>query len=226
MLVHEADAGAAAPSARPLRVLFALFACSLVSSATAAGEVELTPIAGFRFDAHLGSPEAEPTLDVELDQGAVYGLTIDVSFDSETWLELWYSRQSTSVVEDTGLLAPAGETFEIDVDHLHVGGIRQYTESPTLAAFFSFTGGVTRLDPPAGFDSETRFSASIGAGIKWKPLRRLGLRLHGRWIPTLVDSSSEVFCGENRCLVSIEGSLINQFELGVGIIFRLGDEGY
>jgi hypothetical protein len=211
---------------RTLSALVALCVCSLLSSATMAAEVELTPFAGFRLDADLGSQGTNPSLNLELDESAVYGLIVAVNIDSESWLELWYSRQSTDVVEKTGLFTPVAETLDIDIDHLHAGGVYQFTESPQLAAFFSFTGGLTRMDPPSGFDSDTRFSVSVGAGLKWKPHRRMGVRLHGRWIPTLLDSDDEVFCSENSCLVAIDASWVNQFELGVGIIIRLGDEAY
>ena len=82
--------------------------------------------------------------------------------------------------------------------------------------------GLTRLLPePAGFSDETRFSASIGAGVKLWLGRHVGIRLEGRGFFTVLDAESRTFCpGNGTCVIRGTSSEIAQAEARAGLILR------
>ena len=89
------------------------------------------------------------------------------------------------------------------------------------------TSNYRRFDPgPTGPSPETYFSMSIGGGVHVLARKRVGIRLEGRFVTTLVDSDSKLFCRTgpdiNFCSIQIEGKAFTQFELRAGVAFRFG----
>jgi len=71
-------------------------------------------------------------------------------------------------------------------------------------------------------DGNTRFSGTLGAGLKLFPGPRFGLRLEGRWTPTYIKSDAagwwcDPFWG---CYVVGDSQYANQYELSGGVILR------
>ena len=56
------------------------------------------------------------------------------------------------------------------------------------------------------------------------PNSRLGIRLEARAYGTLMDANTDLFCQTgpdmNICAIRIDGSLLSQFELFAGVVFR------
>ncbi len=202
-------------------VACALLAAAVPVAASDAGyRFKLTPHAGYRMG---GTFEDRDTgSDYELTDNASYGLTLGIPWETNTELEFWYSHQPT----DVDLTAAGGNARTgFDLDTLHIGGTVLLEPRGSAVPFVVLTAGATRVSSSEpGIGSDTFPSFSLGAGWQFFPQQRLGLRLEGRVLGTLVDSSSQVFCGfapsGSGCLVSLSGDMLWQFEVNAGAVFR------
>jgi opacity protein-like surface antigen len=80
---------------------------------------------------------------------------------------------------------------------------------------------MTHLSPAGyGLDNETRFSLSLGGGLKWYPTDSLGLRFEVRGYGTVSDGSGTLFCGSADCNLRYMGDLSPQVETNLGLIYR------
>ena len=180
----------------------------------------ITPYAGLRVSGDM--EDGDTGTKFGPDDSSTYGLTLSIPWQPNTELEFWYSHQST----DIDLSAAGGRSnTNLDLDYLHLGGTLFFEPQKYAVPFFVFTVGATRADssePEA--KSDTFPSFSIGGGWQFFPEKRIGLRLEGRVLGTLVDSNSAVFCGVNPagsgCAINLSGDMLWQFELMAGAIFR------
>jgi len=107
----------------------------------------------------------------------------------------------------------------LDIDYFHIGGtfgVGQGNLNPYIAASL----GATRFDPKSStLGSETKFSLGLGAGVKWFPTNRVGLRLEGRLFGTLIDNESVAFSGPGGVLVVGHSDVLLQYNAIAGLIF-------
>ncbi len=179
----------------------------------------LTPSASFRMGGDL--EDGDTGTDYSVADSGSYGLTLSLPWEANTELEVWYSHQST----DVDLTAGGATKADLDLDTLHIGGTYLLEPRGSAVPFVVLTAGATRISSPeAGIRSDTFPSFSLGGGWQFFPQERLGLRLEGRVLGTLVDSSSKVFCGVapsgSGCLISLSGDMLWQFEVNAGAVFR------
>ena len=202
-----------------------------LATAASAGEVshgiEITPFAGYLFGGSFDADEEAGTTnqDVDLDDAASYGLIVNWPAEANTEWEIYLSRQSTSL-ETTDLFAPDQTPLaDLDISYLQAGGT-YFFEGERARPYIVATVGASRFEPDdSAFDSETFFAFGIGGGVKLAPTSRLGLRLEGRVLGSVVNSDSAVFCrsgpAANSCLVAVSGSIVWQWEVLAGLVFRL-----
>lgn len=196
------------------RLVAALLGAGLLCPAIAgAVDIEISPLVGYRFG---GQFEEETTgEDVDVKEAAAFGLAVDVEYSPDQMIEVFYSRQSTSI-EDTS------PTIDIDVEYFQIGGVAEFTQD-NYTPYAVGTLGATRFSPDGDFDSETRFSLTFGGGVKWFFNERWAARVEGRAYFTFFDSDADVFCvssGGATCLFRVSGSLVWQIEALAGVTFR------
>ncbi|HZD54697.1 MAG TPA: hypothetical protein VE080_00450 [Candidatus Aquicultoraceae bacterium] len=182
--------------------------------------VELTPFAGFRFG---GSFEDNATgLDLDAEEGASFGVVLDVPATRETEYELFYSFQRTEI--GGGGAFRKEPLFDLDVHYLHVGGLLLFPRE-RARPFIGGGLGITWFSPRGpGPGSDVRFSLSLGGGVKIPVSKRVGLRLEGRGFLTILPESTDLFCvssGGAACDVRVQGDVFGQVELLAGISFGL-----
>jgi hypothetical protein len=206
----------------PFRFLAPVAALVLFLPALARAErgVELTPFAGFRFG---GSFEEKVTgVDLDAREGAAFGLILGVQADPDSQYELFWAVQRTRLETD-GLF---GRTplFDLDIHYLHIGG-RHVVPGEGVRPFVSGGLGLTFFIPKGGEPgSKTRFSVSLGGGVKVPFSKRVGLRLEARGFLTILPESTEIFCvsaGGAACDVRVQGDVFGQVQLLAGISFGL-----
>jgi hypothetical protein len=176
--------------------------------------VELMPFYGFRTGGGLSGELDGTARDFSIKSSSSYGGAIDFNLHSGNFkIEALYSRQSTEI-ESAGLIVPNGV-------HLHVeylqAGILQEAGSEKGRFYVSVLLGATRFAPD-GFDSATRFSTSIGAGLKLFPSPHIGLRFEGRAYLTFVNGETGGVCVNGTCLFSYTGSHMWQGDFTGGLI--------
>jgi opacity protein-like surface antigen len=216
---------------KSLLVLIHLSGLLASANGAFAGEVvhniEITPFAGYVFGGTFEADEeaSSANQDVDLEDAASYGLIVNWPAEPNTEWEIYVSRQSTSL-EAAGLFAPDEATSpDLDISFLQVGGTYLF-EGDRARPYIVATVGASRFEPDdSAFDSETFFAFGIGGGVKLAPTSRFGLRLEGRVLGSVVNSDSAVFCrsgpAANGCLVAATGSMVWQWEVLAGLVFRL-----
>jgi hypothetical protein len=176
---------------------------------------EITPFAGHTWGGDFTDAVTGKT--VGMDDTSSYGIMLDLKQVEETWIELYFSRQQTSLKMNQGMFLST-PVLNVDVEYFHIGGT--YGEaSGKVKPFVVGTFGATHMTPKGeGLDSVTKFSLSLGGGVKLFVNDRVGLRLEGRWFGTLFDGSGEAFCANGACAVKVQGDLFSQYVANAGLI--------
>ncbi len=181
-----------------------------------ADTVEFTPFYGYSFSGHL--KDADTGDQFEIDDSASYGGTLDIRLTEVTQLEFLFSRQETSLESDEGLFA-GQKLFDLDVDYYHLGGTYICGTGP-WQPFVAGTLGATVLDPDAsGMDSETRFSMSLGGGVRYFPTKHLGLYAGARGFLTFVGGDALFRSESGAVTIKVDADGFWQLQLQAGLIF-------
>ena len=205
-----------------LFVTAALFATPLLAQADAP-RFELTPFVGGRvgggFDVAVAT---DASSSVDLDGGASFGLDLGMYRDGHSFYELLYSTQSTSLDSSDPLL----DGIDLRVDYLQFGGTAFFPQdSDHFMPYLSLTIGATLMKPDNGdYDSETKFSGSIGGGFRIPFNDNVALNLGVRGYLTFIDSDTSLFCVSDAegagCLLRSSGSTFFQAEGQLGLSVR------
>ena len=184
---------------------------------------EITPYAGYRtggkFDVEPVTDGA-PTSSVDVGDDASFGVDLGLYRDGDSFYELLYSRQGASLSAKEPLL----DGLDVTVEYYQFGGTAIFPQaSDKLLPYLSLTLGATRFSAD-GYDSDTKFSASLGGGLRVPFNAHLAAVLGLRAYLTLLDSSTEFLCVSNGsdagCLLKSSGSTFFQAEAQLGLSFR------
>ncbi len=173
---------------------------SLEAQPTVRHRFELTPQVQYRFGGTLAADQNSLfDVDLEVDESSALGITLDIPLARALQLELLASRQKTDLRFDEGLFGDNLRVADFEVTYLHAGLLVQ-GGNRTVNPFFVFSGGITRLDPDLPrTDPETRFSVSLGGGVKVFFSPNVGLRFEGRGFWTALDSDGRYDDCRFRC---------------------------
>jgi hypothetical protein len=187
---------------------------AMISPARAA-EYEVTPFAGYTMGGDFQNAETGQSL--SFNDTSSYGIMLDFRQAEEAWIELYFSRQQTKLKADQGLFV-GNPLLDVNVEYYHIGGT--YSQATgKVKPFVVGTFGATHMVPQgAGLNSETKFSLSLGGGVKLYLTEHVGLRLDARWFGTLFNGSGGVFCSNGACLVTVQGDVLSQYTANAGII--------
>jgi opacity protein-like surface antigen len=214
----------------PLTLPAALYgACLLlvagapVAHAAADPIFEITPFAGARFGGgfDVDNEVTGSSSSVDLGSGASFGVDLGLYRDSNSFYELLYSQQNTELDSRDPLL----RSVDLDVRYIHVGGTAFFPQDGTehWLPYLSLTLGATLLEPSGDYDSETKFSASIGGGMRFPISDRFAISLGLRGYMTVLESDTQLFCVSNSdqasCLVKSSGATFWQGEGQLGFSF-------
>jgi opacity protein-like surface antigen len=178
------------------------------------GDFEITPFAGYTWGGQFSDSVTGTTLKV--DETANYGVMVDIKQDEQRQIELYFSRQATQLKTDSGLFT-GNPLFDLDIEYYHLGGTYG-ADSGKARPFAVGTFGVTHMVPHGpGLDALTKFSLSLGGGVKLFATDRVGLRLEGRWFGTLFNGSGSAFCTSGTCAINVQGDLFSQFVTNAGV---------
>jgi hypothetical protein len=209
----------------PRRYVLSLGLVAALLSGVACAETprfEVTPFVGGRigggFDVEDETTGEETSVD--LDNGASFGLDLGLHAHPNGFYELLYSTQETSLDADDA----AVDGVDVRVDYLHVGGTALFPQDSFYVPWLSFTIGATFLEPTSGnYDSETKFSASLGGGFRFPVAEHFQVVLGLRGYLTLINADTDLFCvsgpEEASCLVRSSGSTFFQTEGQLGFSF-------
>ncbi len=196
---------------RSVKMLTALAVALLLGAAPArAQSVQITPFVGYAFGGSVRDTvlDESRSFDAALDYGGTLSFPI-----GESWrFELLYSRQETKLAN--GL----GPSLDVTIER-YMGGFQEEKGEGNVRWFGTVWFGATRFVPGlGGFDSETKFGAGVGLGVKTFPAKNVGLRLEARGFYTLVKGEGGAFCASGTCLFAFSGTGLWQGDVSAGLI--------
>jgi hypothetical protein len=135
----------------------------------------------------------------------------------EPWIELYYSRQQTKLRADQGPFV-SNPLFDVNVEYFHIGGTYGQATGK-VKPFVVGTFGATRMTPTGdGLHAETKFSLSLGGGVKLYLTEHVGIRLDARWFGTFFNGSGSAFCSGGACLINVQGDVLSQYTANAGVV--------
>ncbi len=183
---------------------------------------EITPFVGYRTGGGFNIEDAEGNKSGSVDVGddASYGLDLGLYRDDNSFYEFLYSRQPASLDSNDPLL----NGIDVTVEYYQLGGTAMFPdESDRFLPYLSMTIGATRLSA-SGYDSDTKFSASLGGGLRIPFTENLIATLGLRGYLTFMESNTQFLCisdnGNGTCLLKSSGSTFFQGEAQLGLAFR------
>ena len=200
---------------RTLLLTLALLLALPALAAAQEGRFEITPTAGYRLSGQVTAYDddgfSEDT-DLEVDEGAIYGLTFDIPLGYRWQLELLANRQQSSFSFDPGLFDPSVDLGDVDIDYYHVGLLYEWGRGQ-VNPYGTAAIGLARIQPDSpAIDAEDQFSASLAGGVKLRFNENLGLRLEVRGYWTNLDTDFDAgrrrrhFDTTDEALYQVEGS--------------------
>jgi len=188
-----------------------------VASAGDKPRAELTPYIGYRMGGQFDVDDTEATgnKSVDLQDSGDWGVDLGIYRDPTSFYELVYSHASEGL--DTS--DPSLKGVDVTIEYLQVGGTLLFTESEHYVPYLSLTVGATKFDAGGGYGSETKFSGSLGGGVRFPFAEHFAATLGVRGYLTAVSSDTEFFCtgsGSVNCLFKTTGSTFFQGEALIG----------
>jgi len=207
-------------------VVAAALAASLFAPAARAADAprfEMTPFAGYRTG---GQFDIEPTTEgsvtesVDVGDDASFGIDLGLYRDERSFYEFLYSRQGASLDSKDPLL----DNLDVRIEYYQFGGTVMFPDvSDNVLPYLSLTVGATRFSADH-YDSDTKFSASLGGGLRVPFSEHVAAVAGLRGYLTFVDTNTEFFCvsngGEGGCLLRSSGSTFFQAEAQLGLSMR------
>jgi len=186
---------------KKISLLF-LVVFALGSSPARAQKVEITPFYGYTFGGGLDVVRGR----LSIPASGAFGFTFDVRVSDDVMFEFLYSRQDTELKFQPGGVGAKEELFDMAVEYYHGGGLIEFGDEQ-VRPYVALGAGVTRFAPkPEGVNTEWRFSASFGGGVKILPSEHIGFRFEGRILVPFYGSGFAIGCGApGGCYTGVSG---------------------
>jgi opacity protein-like surface antigen len=168
----------------------------------------------FKFvDAGTGTESS-----VSLADHGAFALTADLRIDEGSQYELFYSREATGLRGNS--VAPR---TDVTVEYLHLGGTLLLDNEQRIKPYMAGGLGISRFTPGQDGSTDTRFSVSLGLGLRWPVTRHFSVRVEGRGFLSLMKSDAAVFCRSDQdgllCRIHGNGQTFIQGEFLAGAAF-------
>jgi len=205
----------------PVATLLALLAAA--PGALAEGvRFELTPFAGYRlgggFDAE--SEDGTTTRSVDVEDGGAWGVDVGIYARPDAFYEFLYSTQTTGLDSRDAALA----RVDVTTEYYQFGGTAFFPGEQWVVPYVTMTIGATRFSADGGYGSDTKFSGSLGGGLRLPFSEHVAGTLGVRGYLTFVESDTDFFCVSDSegagCLLKSSGSTYFQAEATVGLTLR------
>ena len=193
-----------------------------VPSARADVRAEITPFVGYRmsgsFDVERSDGTGTESVDVE--DSSAWGIDVGIYATPDAFYEFLYSTQTTNL--DSRDPAIAG--VDVTTEYYQFGGTAFFPADQWPVPYLSLTIGATRYSADQGYGSDTKFSGSLGGGLRLPFNENVAATLGVRGYLTLLESDTSIFCKSDSegggCLVRSSGSTFFQAEALLGLTVR------
>jgi len=204
------------------RVLIILALIAILSTTSFAQRKELMAFAGYRTSGSFNVTSTDH-LTFEIEDGFNFGLALGFMISPEMEIEFMWSQTNSQL--SGYLISPILEkevVFDIHTSQFHVNFLFLFPQgNKRVVPYFLMGLGLTLADPKGEVNGETRFSYSLGGGLKAMVNERMGIRLQAKWNPTYINTSSELWVDYWGFVYAIPVSqYMSQGEFTAGIFFR------
>lgn len=207
--------------------LAAVLAFGTTVSRSEARQIYISPMFGYTTAGSLDLGESDLD-DVKVDGGMTWGGQI--GFQAQpgfTFEASWMQQESHLSVQNFAALGlPSKEVIGLKVGQLHGNFLfEKVGYGNTTHPYFLLGLGATFFNPDRDFDTETKFSFAIGAGVKIEASEKVGLKIQGKYNPTYLDEDyGGVWCDPFYCYQVADPDYLDQGEFAAGITYKLGSE--
>lgn len=202
------------------------FALGSTASPSEAREVYISPMFGYTTAGSLDLGEQDLD-DVKIEGGLTWGGQLGFSASPGFTFEASYMQQETELSINGASINPAAErTFDLQVAQLHANFLfEKVGYGNQTRPYFLLGLGATFFNPSGDFDTESRFSFSIGAGVKVEASEKIGLKIQGKYNPTYLDEDyGGVWCDPFYCYQVSDPDYLDQGEFSAGLTYKLGSD--
>jgi opacity protein-like surface antigen len=199
-------------------------AWAVMSSIAWAG-AEISGFGGYQFGGRIPTSIGE----IDFKDDVTYGGAIEFPLPMKpgSSLLLWYNQQPTQIRLETGF---AKSTMgDATLHYFQAGGLYNVDRGTPVVPFTMLTLGATWIDPSSSasyqginFESVTKFSFGLGAGVKYWTSEKMAIRLQFNFMMTLINSGAYFGVGTGGANISVGGSGFAQGAILGGITFKLG----
>ena len=207
--------------------LLAIGATATVSAQVREGTVEISPFAGYLFGGEFARGTTSAfDFTVETDDDATYGLRLGYNITENFELEAQWSRTETEfVTDDDELFGDDGnELGNLDIDYF-LGYMTFNFGHRRAVPYVTVGAGAARLDPDIPFSNarrDTRFTGSLGVGVKVFVNPHFGFRFDGRGYATSLGDRDrrDRFCNDDDFFDDCDDrEWLTNGEISGGLIF-------
>lgn len=209
-----------------------LAAAALAATASAQvreGTVEISPFAGYLFGGEFARGTTSAfDFGVDVDDDATYGLRLGYNITENFEIEAQASHTETEfVTDDDELFGDSGEELgELSIDYF-MGYMTFNFGHRRAVPYVTVGAGVARLDPDIPFTNarrDTRFTGSLGVGLKAFVNPHFGLRFDGRGYATSLgdrDRDDNFFCDDDGFFDDCDNDRewLTNGEISFGLVF-------
>jgi hypothetical protein len=174
---------------------------------------EVTVLAGYTTPGGL-EEDTRTVEDLKLSGGFTWGASLGYFFSPRLGVEGSWARVGSGV--DLSTAEASQELFDVTVDRLQGSLVYQFGGATSRYRPFLTAGAGASIFGSADFDTETKLSLGMGAGLKWLPSKRLGARLQAQYVPTYLSDEGSDFCDP----FGFCQDWLHQFELAGGVVVR------
>lgn len=174
-----------------MRALLAAVLVLAASPAWAQQRTEAAFLAGYTTAGGIEN-KALGIDDLAIDGGFTWGLQGGHFLTPHWGVEISWLRHESALA-----FTAAGDPvtlFDVDASQFHGSVAYQFGAEGSRVRPFLVAGlGMTTFNS-TDLDADTKLSFSLGAGLKWFPWDRFGVRLQGRYDPVFLGDASSDFC--------------------------------
>ena len=212
----------------PVFVVFAVGAATAALGQIREGTVEISPYAGYLFGGEFARGSTSLfNARVEVDDDATYGVRLGYNLTDSVEMEFQASRTKTAFVtnDDHDLFGSNGQSLgDLTIDYYMGYGTFNFGHRRAVP-YITIGGGVARLDPNVpntNARSDTRFTGSLGIGVKAFVNPHFGFRFDGRGYATSLGNRNRddrFGCNDDFFDNCDEKEWLTNGEISAGLIF-------
>jgi hypothetical protein len=176
-------------------------------------DFEVTALVGYTTPASL-EHDARTVEDLKLEGSFTWGASAAVFVLPRLGLEASWARLGSGVVLSTP--EASQEMFDLSIDYVQGSLVYQRGDDASRFRPFLTAGAGVAVFSATDFERDAKLSFNFGGGLKWQASNRLGARLQGRYLPTLLNEEGAEFCDP----FGFCQQWLQQFELTGGVVFR------